>query len=596
MAGLVAWLSLMAFSPVAWSAHGYALWGDLRYPPDFPHWAYVNPHAPKGGEIRLVSNQRTSTFDKYNPFTIKGSAPAYLAGLMFDTLLSGALDETAAGYGLLAEDVGVAPDGLSATFRLRPAARFHNGDPVLAKDVKHSFDTLMGPHTSPAYKTLLADVAGLDVLDGRTVRYRFRQPNRELPLTVGGLPVFSHRWGEGKPFNEVVMDIPIGSGPYRIGPVRFGKDITYVRDPDYWARDLNVRRGTANFDRVTVKIYKDNTARLEALKAGEFDAMRFFSAGDWARRVSGKRFDSGELVKAELSHRLPTGFQSFVLNSRRPMLSDVRVRQALGLALDYEWMNRQMFYNAYQRVSGLFGNTDCQASGVPGGAELNLLQPWRGQVPDAVFGPMAAPPRTDPPHSLRSNLLHAKQLLNDAGWAYRDGALRNAQGEAMVLEYMDSNEGGARVVTPWVRNLEKLGIALRFRPVDFALYQQRLQKFDFDITSLAFAGTHNPGQEYADLFGSEAARTEDSGNFAGVSSPAVDALIRAMTRARTKAELLPACQALDRVIAHGHFLVPQWSAPTHRLAYNTQRLGRPDTMPPYTQSPEVWAVDTWWAR
>jgi microcin C transport system substrate-binding protein len=596
MAGLVAWLSLMAFSPVAWSAHGYALWGDLRYPPDFPHWAYVNPHAPKGGEIRLVSNQRTSTFDKYNPFTIKGSAPAYLAGLMFDTLLSGALDETAAGYGLLAEDVGVAPDGLSATFRLRPAARFHNGDPVLAKDVKHSFDTLMGPHTSPAYKTLLADVAGLDVLDGRTVRYRFRQPNRELPLTVGGLPVFSHRWGEGKPFNEVVMDIPIGSGPYRIGPVRFGKDITYVRDPDYWARDLNVRRGTANFDRVTVKIYKDNTARLEALKAGEFDAMRFFSAGDWARRVSGKRFDSGELVKAELSHRLPTGFQSFVLNSRRPMLSDVRVRQALGLALDYEWMNRQMFYNAYQRVSGLFGNTDCQASGVPGAAELNLLQPWRGQVPDAVFGPMAAPPRTDPPHSLRSNLLHAKQLLNDAGWAYRDGALRNAQGEAMVLEYMDSNEGGARVVTPWVRNLEKLGIALRFRPVDFALYQQRLQKFDFDITSLAFAGTHNPGQEYADLFGSEAARTEDSGNFAGVSSPAVDALIRAMTRARTKAEQLPACQALDRVIAHGHFLVPQWSAPTHRLAYNTQRLGRPDTMPPYTQSPEVWAVDTWWAR
>jgi microcin C transport system substrate-binding protein len=454
----------------------------------------------------------------------------------------------------------------------------------------------MGPHTSPAYKTLLADVAGLDVLDGRTVRYRFRQPNRELPLTVGGLPVFSHRWGEGKPFNEVVMDIPIGSGPYRIGPVRFGKDITYVRDPDYWARDLNVRRGTANFDRVTVKIYKDNTARLEALKAGEFDAMRFFSAGDWARRVSGKRFDSGELVKAELSHRLPTGFQSFVLNSRRPMLSDARVRQALGLALDYEWMNRQMFYNAYQRVSGLFGNTDCQASGVPGAAELELLQPWRGQVPDAVFGPMAVPPRTDLPHSLRSNLLQAKQLLNSAGWAYRDGALRNAQGEAMVLEYMDSNEGGARVVTPWVRNLEKLGIALRFRPVDFALYQQRLQKFDFDITSLAFAGTHNPGQEYADLFGSEAARTEDSGNFAGVSSPAVDTLIRTMTRARTKAELLPACRALDRVIAHGHFLVPQWSAPTHRLAYNTQRLGRPDTMPPYTQSPEVWAVDTWWAR
>lgn len=580
----------------AWGAHGYALWGDLKYPPGFAHLDYVNPQAPKGGEIRLVSNQRTSTFDKYNPFTIKGSAPAYLAGLMFDSLLAGSLDETAAGYGLLAEDVSVAADGLSATFRLRREARFHNGDHVLARDVKHSYDTLMGPHTSPAYKTALEDVAGLDVLDERTVRYRFKKPNRELPLTVGGLPVFSHRWGAGKPFDEVVMDEPIGSGPYRIGPVRFGKDITYVRDPAYWAKDLPVRRGTANFDRVTVKIYRDNTARLEALKAGEFDLMRFFSAGDWARRVTGKKFDSGELVKVEFRHRLPTGFQSYVLNTRRDVLKDLRVRQALGLAMDYEWMNRQMFYNAYQRVNGLFGNTDCQATGTPSPEELALLERWRGQVPDAVFGPMTVPPRTDGDQSLRGNLLKAKQLLADAGWTYRDGALRNAQGQAMELEYLDSNEGGARVVTPWIRNLEKLGITLRFRPVDFALYQQRLQKFEFDITSMAFGGTHNPGQEYADLFGSKAADTEDSGNFAGVRSAAVDALITAMTAAKSQSQLLPACRALERVIAHSHVLIPQWSAVTHRMAYSALRLARPEAVPPYTQNPEVWALDTWWAK
>ncbi len=580
----------------AWGAHGYALWGDLKYPPGFAHLDYVNPLAPKGGEIRLVSNQRTSTFDKYNPFTIKGAAPAYLAGLMFDSLLAGSLDETAAGYGLLAEDVSVAADGLSATFRLRREARFHNGDPVLARDVKHSYDTLMGPHTSPAYKTALEDVAGLDVLDERTVRYRFKKPNRELPLTVGGLPVFSHRWGAGKPFDEVVMDEPIGSGPYRIGPVRFGKDITYVRDPAYWAKDLPVRRGTANFDRVTVKIYRDNTARLEALKAGEFDLMRFFSAGDWARRVTGKKFESGELVKVEFRHRLPTGFQSYVLNTRRDVLKDLRVRQALGLALDYEWMNRQMFYNAYQRVNGLFGNTDCQATGTPSTEELALLERWRGQVPDAVFGPMTVPPRTDGDQSLRGNLLKAKQLLADAGWTYRDGALRNAQGQAMELEYLDSNEGGARVVTPWIRNLEKLGITLRFRPVDFALYQQRLQKFEFDITSMAYGGTHNPGQEYADLFGSKAATTEDSGNFAGVRSAAVDALITSMTAAKSQAQLLPACRALERVIAHSHVLIPQWSAVTHRMAYSALRLARPEAVPPYTQNPEVWALDTWWAK
>ena len=583
----------------SWAAHGYALWGDLKYAPGFAHFDYVNPLAPKGGELRLVSNLRVSTFDKYNPFTIKGSAPAYLSELMFDALLTGALDETGAGYGLLAQNVEVAADGLSATFTLRENARFHNGSPVLAKDVKHSFDTLMGPHTSPGYKTLLEDVAGIDVLSERSIRYRFKKPNRELPLTVGGLPVFSHQWGlengKAKPFDQVVTDTPIGSGPYKIGPVRFGKDITYVRDPDYWAKDLNVKRGSANFDRITVKIYKDNTARLEALKAGEFDLMRFFSAGDWARRVNGKRFDSGELVKAEFKHRLPTGFQSYVLNTRRSHFKDVRVRQALGLALDYEWMNRQLFYNAYQRVNGLFGNTDCQAQGLPSPQELALMAPFRQTIPAAAFGPMIEPVRTDGTASLRDNLRQAQALLKAAGWTVQNGALRNAQGQAFVVEYLDSNEGSARVVTPWARNLEKLGIKLNFRPVDFALYQQRLQKFEFDITSLAYGGTHNPGQEYADMFGAKAALTEDSGNLSGVQSPALDALIGEMTQAKTKADLLPACRALERVVSHSHLLVPQWAASTHRMVYNSRRLARPSAMPAYAPG-ESWAIATWWAQ
>jgi len=598
----LAWILCAACSP-AWAAHGYALWGELRYPPNFTHFAYVNPEAPKGGELRLVSNSRASTFDKYNPFTLRGSAPAYLSSLLFDSLLSGALDESGAAYGLLAEEVTVAPDRLSATFRLRREARFHNGQPVLAVDIKHSYDTLMGPHTSPAYKTVLADVAGLDVLDERTVRYRFRKPNRELPLTVGALPVFSRAWGDEldpktgqrKTFDQVVMDLPIGSGPYRIGPVRFGRDITYQRDPTYWARDLPVRRGTANFDRITVKIYKDNTARLEALKAGEFDLMRFFSAGDWARRVTGKRFDSGELVKAEFRHRLPTGFQSYVLNTRRPPLDDIRVREALGLAMDFEWMNRQMFYQSYQRVLGLFGNTDCAASGVPDAAQQALLEPWRSALPARVWGPMFEAPRTDGVASLRDNLRRAQALLREAGWTVRDGQLRNAQGQAMVLEYLDSNEAGARVVTSWARNLDKLGVTLKFRPVDFALYQQRLRNFDFDVVSIAFQGSDNPGAEYADLFGSTAARTEDSGNLAGVAHPAVDDLIARMTQALQRVDFLAACRTLDRVISHGHYLVPQWSAPTHRMAYNAWRLAYQGPMPPYA-SGEDWAIDTWWAR
>ena len=587
---------LAAFSLPAWAAHGYALWGELKYPPGFAHFDYVNPTAPKGGEIRLVGNSRASTFDKYNPFTIKGSAPTYLSELMFDSLLAGSLDEAGAAYGLLAEDVSVAPDRLSATFRLRPEARFHNGDAVQARDVKHSFDTLIGPHTSPAYKTLLVDVAGVDVLDERTVRFRFRQPNRELPLTVGGLPVFSHQWGAGKPFDQVVMDEPIGSGPYRIGPVKFGKDITYVRDARYWARDLNVRRGTGNFDRVQVRIYRDNTARLEALKAGEFDLMAFYSAGDWARRVNGPKFRSGELVKGEFRHRLPTGFQSYVLNSRRPLLRDARVRQALGLAIDYEWMNRQMFYQSYTRVRGIFGNTECAASGLPDEAQLALMTPFRADIPPAAFGPAFEPPRTDgSDNGLRENLRRAQHLLAEAGWRVQGGVLTNAQGQPLVLEYLDSNEGGARVVTPWMRNLEKLGVRLNFRPVDFALYQQRLQKFDFDITTIAYQGTLNPGQEYADLFGSRAADTEDSGNLAGVKNPAIDSLISHMVGARSHPEFLAACRALERVVSHSHYLLPQWYSPVHRLAYNAWRLDKPAVVPPYFRG-EAWAIDTWWAR
>ena len=594
-AGLTLTAALAA--PAAFAAHGYALWGELKYPPGFAHFDYVNADAPKGGELRLVSSFRVSTFDKYNPFTLKGTAPAYLDDLLFDTLLIGSLDEAGSAYGLLAEDVEVAPDRLSATFRLRPQARFHNGDPVLAADVKHSFDTLTGPHARPAYATLMADVAGADALDERTVRFRFKKPSRELPLTVGALPVFSRQWGQGKPFNEVVMEPPIGSGPYRIGPVRFGKDITYVRDPAYWGRDLNVRRGTGHFDRILVKIYRDNTARLEAFKAGEFDLMRVFSAGDWARRMSGKRFATGELVKGEFRHRLPTGFQSYVLNTRRSLLQDVRVRQALGLAFDYEWMNRRMFYGSYARVRGLFGNTECAATGSPDAAELALMQPLRAHIPPAAFGPAYEPPRTDgSEHGLRHNLRRAQALLREAGWKPdAAGTLRNASGQALELDYLDSAETGARVVTPWMRNLEKIGVRLHFRPVDFALYQQRLQKFDFDITTLAFQGSLVPGQEYADLFGSQAAATEGSGNYVGAANPAIDTLIARMVAARQRSDFLAACRALERVITHSHYLLPQWYSPVHNMAYNAWRLHPPAVTPAYFQA-ESWAIWTWWAH
>ncbi len=592
------WASLVQAAP------GYSVWGDFKYQPGFSHFEYVNPAAPKGGELRMVAGSRISTFDKYNPFTLKGNAPSFLGDLLFESLLTSPMDEIGVAYGLLAEDVVVPPDLQSATFRIHPAARFHNGDPVRAADVKHSYETLISKFAHPSYGTLLADVAGCDVIDERTVRFRFKKRDRQLPLVVGGIPVFSAKWGQqdgkAKPFDQVVMDTPIGTGPYKIGPVRFGRDVTYVRDPSYWARDLPVRRGMANFDRITVKIYRDNTAQLEALKAGEFDLMQFFSAGDWKRRLTGQRIERGELVKNEFQHKLPDGFYSFVLNVRLPKFSDRRVRMALELAMDYEWMNVHLFRGSYKRVKGVFGNTQCEAEGLPSAAEVALLEPHRATLPASVFGPMAVPPRTDGPGGLRANLLKARALLAEAGWTYRDGALRNAKGEALTIEFLDSSEArGVTTTAAWKRALAQLGIDFQVREVDFALWQERLESNKFEMVGISLPGTHFPGADYADLFGSKAADVPGSGNYAGIKHPAIDALVARLPVAESKEEFLATCRALDRVIAHGHYLIPAWTSRARRIAYSDWALARPEKVPAYP--PEgvpymTWFMMTWWAR
>jgi len=595
-------LALAAFllGASCWAAPAYSVWGEFKYAPGFTHFEYVNPNAPKGGELRLVAGSRISTYDKYNPFTLKGTAPSFLADLLFESLLTGTLDEVGVGYGLLAEDVALAPDGMSATFRLRPEARFHNGDPVKAVDVKHSYETLISKYAAPAYATLLAEVAGCDLVDERTVRFRFKKKDRQLPLVVGGLPVFSTKWGAGKTFDQVITDVPVATGPYRIGPVRYGKDVTYVRDPDYWGRNLPHRKGMNNFDRITVKIYRDNTAQMEALKAGEFDLMRFFVARDWVRQLAGPRFSRGELVKAPFLHRTPDGFQSYVLNTRLPKFQDRRVRMALELAMDYEWMNRQQFYNSYKRVKGIFGNTDCEANGLPSPAEVALLEPVRAHLPPDVFGPMALPPRTDGNNSLRENLRRARALLGEAGWTLQNGVLKNSKGEAMTVELLDTGEGRQeRVAAGWQRALEKLGIVLSFRIVDFSLYQERLDQFNYEMISLAYPGTHFPGADYKELFGSKAADTTGGGNYAGIKNPAVDLLLDRITLADRKEDFLAACRALDRAIAHGHYMVPAWTSKETRVVYNTWKLERPKAVPAYPPDGVAymdWPMTVWWAR
>jgi microcin C transport system substrate-binding protein len=594
--------SALTFSCAA--APGYSVWGDFKYKPGFDHFDYVNPDAPKGGELRLIAGSRISTFDKYNPFTLKGAFPSFEDVLLFEGLLVGSMDEVGVGYGLIADDVEVPADLMSATFRIRPEARFHNGDAVRAADVKYSYETLNSQYASPSYATLLADVAGCDVVDERTVRFRFKKKDRQLPLVVGALPIFSPKWGmvngRTKQFDQIVSEVPIATGPYKIGPVRFGKDVTYVRDANYWARDLAVRKGQNNFDRITVKIYRDATAQLEALKAGEFDMMEFFSAGDWNRRLTGKRIASGELIKSPFTHRTPDGFYSQIFNIRLAKFSDRRVRMAIELAMDYEWMNLHLFRGSYRRVKGVFGNTDCEANGNPSPAEVALMEPFRASLPPETFGAMALPPRTDGNSSLRGNLRKARELLGQAGWVYKDGALRNAKGEPFTIEFLDSTEArGATTMASWKRALAELSIDFRLREVDFALWQQRLESNNFEMLGISYPGTHFPGADYADLFGSKAADVPGSGNYIGIKNPAIDALVARLTVADNRDDYLAACRALDRVIAHGHYMVPAWTTRDTRIAYSDWALERPKVIPPYP--PEgvpymQWPMTVWWAR
>lgn len=587
----------------AWAAHAYAQFGDIRYPAGFAHFSYVNPNAPKGGQIVLVPPTRQSNFDKYNPFTLKGSAPPSMLRMMFDTLLVGTMDEPTTAYGLLASDVQVAPDRMSVVFQIHPQARFHNGDPVLALDVRHSFERLTSKQAAPQYRTYFGEVKSATVLAERSIRFDFVRPNSELPLIVGGLPVFSHKWGlQGathKPLDQMVTDMPIASGPYRIGPVQFGKDITYVRDPSYWARDLNVRKGLFNFDRITYKIYKDSTAQLEAFKAGEFDYMQSFIAREWARAYTGRAFDKGDLVKAELQHGNAGDFQGFLFNMRREKFKDVRVRQAITLAMDFEWLNRQLFYNAYSRVRGYFVASEFEAKGKPGTDELTLLEPLRAKLPAAVFEQdVPQPPETsldpDSGHTLRDHLRQARELLRDAGWTYRDGALRNASGQTLSIEFLDSSGSMGRVVTPFAKNLEKLGIQVRYKVIDFALLQKRMDVFDFDIISNRTVGSEAPGTELLERFGSRSADVEGSGNVLGLKDPAVDALLDKVVSATTRPQLVTSLRALDRVLRHGHYVVPHWYGAVHRVSWRSAAFERPAQLPRYYQ-PEALVTSVWWS-
>jgi microcin C transport system substrate-binding protein len=509
-------------------------------------------------------------------------------------------DEPFSNYGLLAQDVELAENKLSVTFRLNPKARFSDGSEVTAEDVKFSFDTLKSKIASPHYRVYWADIQRAEVLDKYTITFSFTKANRELHMIIGQLPVFSKAALKDRDFDKIVGEPLLGTGPYLVDSFKIGKYITYKHNPNYWAAELNTRRGMYNFDKITLKYYKEQSIALEALKSGEFDFMAVYSSKQWARDVNGPQFDTKKIKKIELAHKNNAGMQGFVFNLRKPIFQDIKVRQAINLAFDFEWANKNLFYQQYQRCNSYFSNSDLAATELPSNDELTLLAPFRDKLPETVFTQVWKPVENGTPELLRSHLVTAKKLLTEAGWQLREGVLQKTvtsatgQSETLKLEFevMLTKQGFERILAPFERNLNKLGIKIHYRSIDTAVYQKRQDEFQYDMLVAVFSSSQFPGNELMNLWHSTSANQTGSGNLMGLQDPVVDALIEKVIYANTRQELLTAVHALDRVMLHQEYVVPNWFINTHRVAF-WDKFGQPQILPLYYQ-PEDWVIQTWW--
>jgi microcin C transport system substrate-binding protein len=565
-------------------AHGFSMHGDLKYPAGFTHFQYVNPAAPKGGDVKLAA---IGTFDTLNPFVLKG-VPAVGSAGVFDTLTTQSEDEPFSQYGLIAETIEVPADRSWVAFTLRPQARFHDGSPITVEDVIWTFDALK-TKGRPFFRSYYAQVTKAEKAGDRRVRFSFGPgDNRELPLIVGQLPVLSRAYWSSRDFEKTTLEPPLGSGPYRVEAVDAGRSITYRRVKDYWGAKLPVNVGRDNFDSMRYDYYRDSTVAIEALKAGEFDFRLENVAKNWASAYNVPAVTRGVLRKEEIPNEVPTGMQGFVFNMRRPIFQDPRVRRALAYAFDFEWSNKNLFYGAYTRTKSYFSNSELASSGLPGPEELKVLEPLRGKVPDEVFTKTYEPPATDGSGNIREGAREAFQLLAQAGWTVKGQKLANARGEPMQFEILLEDPTWERIALPFAKNLERLGVTARVRVVDAAQFEKRADDFDFDMIVGLWPQSLSPGNEQRDFWGSPAAADRGSRNLAGIKDPAVDRLIDLMIQAPDRAGLVARTRALDRVLLWGHYVVPHWHIRVFRVLY-WDKFGRPTVSPR-----NALGFDTWW--
>lgn len=581
-------LGLGAVSASAEPRHGISAFGDLKYPAGFAHFDYVNPDAPKGGKISLIGPSAIDTFDSFNGYILKGD-PAQGYELMFDSLMASAADEPDSLYGLVAETADIASDRKSITFALRPEAKFADGTPLTAEDVCDSF-RLLSTEGHERIRITIRDVEACDVLGPQSVRYRFKgERTRDLPLTVAALPIFSKAYYAKVDFAKSTLEPPLGSGPYRVKSFRPGEYVAYGRRDDYWAKNLPVNKGRYNFDEVRFDYFRDRTAAFEALKSGTIDLREEYTSRDWATAYDFPAVQDGRVKKVDLPDETPSGAQGFFLNLRREKFQDIRVRQAMNLAFDFEWTNKNLFYGLYGRTKSFFDLSPLMAEALPSPEELALLEPHRASLKPEVFGEAVMPPVSDGSGQDRRLLREASRLLDEAGWK-TDGAMRkNARGETLDVEFLIDGPAFERVLGPYVKNLKLIGVNASIRTVDPAQYQHRIENYDFDSTVSRFTSGLTPGDSLRIFFGSASAKTPGTYNMSGVASPTIDALIDKVVEAKSREELNLAGRALDRVLRAEEFWVPNWHKASYWLAY-WDKFSRPGTKPKYDRG----IVDTWW--
>lgn len=564
--------------------HAIAMHGEPKYGPDFRHFDYVNPDAPKGGELRLGED---GTFDSFNPYIAKGT-PAAGAGAAIETLMTSSADEPFTEYGLIAETIETPPDRSWVIFTLRPEARWHDGEPITADDVIFSLETLK-TKGHPFYRFYYQSIVEAEKLGELEVKFTFAEgDNRELPLIAGQLPILPQHYWESREFNRTTLEPPLGSGPYRVAAFEPGRFVTIERVEDYWGKDLPVNRGQDNFDVIRTDYYRDDTIIREALKAGNIDYRLENQAKAWALDFDTPAVASGLLQKTEFEHERPTGMQGFVMNSRRELFSDPRVRHALAYAFDFEWTNRALFFGQYARTESYFSNSELASEGLPGPEELEILEPYRERLPPEVFTEVYHPPSTDGSGWPRDNLRRAFELFEEAGWVVRDMRLVDAEsGRPMSFEILLVSPAFERIVLPFVRNLKRLGIDARVRLVDQSQYINRLRGFDFDMIVSVWGQSDSPGNEQRDFWGSDAAKQPGSRNYAGVSDPVVDELIDLVIAAPDRESLVTRTRALDRVLLWHHYVIPNWHSRVDRIIY-WDKFEQPKVTPKNGTSTSYW--------